>query len=46
VFRELGKPLFVSLLVYLDKEWPRENDAETLFLDTLTDTGEFRPNLP
>lgn len=39
VYREPGKPLFVSLLVYLDKHWPRENDAETLFLDSPTDTG-------
>ena len=27
-----GKPLFVSLLVYLDAEWRKEWDAETLFL--------------
>lgn len=39
--REGGKPLLVSLLVYLDKEWPLGHDAETLFLDTPTDTGEF-----
>lgn len=38
--REAGRPLFVSLLVYLDREWPREHDAETLFLDTPTDTGQ------
>ncbi|GMH32424.1 hypothetical protein BSKO_00258 [Bryopsis sp. KO-2023] len=38
---EPGKPLFVSLLLYLDKEWNREWDAETLFLDTPTDTGLF-----
>ena len=37
--REAGKPLFVSLLLYLDKEWPRDADAETLFLDSPTDTG-------
>jgi hypothetical protein len=39
--REGGKPLLVSLLVYLDKEWPLGHDAETLFLDTPTDTGEL-----
>lgn len=31
----------MSLLIYLDKEWPLEHDAETLFLDTPTDTGEL-----
>jgi hypothetical protein len=29
----------VSLLLYLDDCWEREWDAETLFLDTPTDTG-------
>ena len=29
---EAGKPLFVSLLVYLDPVWRRDWDAETLFL--------------
>ena len=28
-----GRPLFVSLLVYLDETWRREWDAETLFLE-------------
>ena len=28
-----GRPLLVSLLVYVDDEWRREWDAETLFLD-------------
>jgi hypothetical protein len=37
--REPGRPLFVSLVVYLDEEWPREWDAETLLLDTASDTG-------
>ena len=34
-----GRPLFVSLLVYLVGAWPRAWDAETLFLDTQTDVG-------
>lgn len=29
-----GKPLFVSMLVYLDEHWRKEWDAETLFVDT------------
>lgn len=33
--------MLVSLLIYLDKEWPLGHDAETLFLDTPTDTGEL-----
>ncbi|GAX85444.1 hypothetical protein CEUSTIGMA_g12860.t1 [Chlamydomonas eustigma] len=37
--REPGKPLLFSLLLYLDASWPRHHDAETLFLDTSTDTG-------
>ncbi|MEW5307344.1 MAG: hypothetical protein WDW36_009748 [Sanguina aurantia] len=37
--REPSKPLFVSLLLYLNDSWPRELDAETLFLDSATDTG-------
>ena len=36
---EPGKPLLVSLLCYLDADWPRELDAETLFLDTDTEVG-------
>lgn len=36
---EPGRPLLVTLLLYLDREWPRQYDAETLFLDTGTDTG-------
>mmetsp|Transcript_898 Transcript_898/g.3267 ORF Transcript_898/g.3267 Transcript_898/m.3267 type:complete len:376 (+) Transcript_898:52-1179(+) len=39
--RERGKPLFVSLLLYLNKEWALDNDAETLFLDNDTATGVF-----
>jgi len=30
---QAGKPLLVSLLVYLDPHWQRDWDAETLFLD-------------
>eukprot|EP00775_Hariotina_reticulata_P003171 gene3171-biopygen4832 len=37
--REPGKPLFVSLLLYLDDSWPMDNNAETLFLDSMTETG-------
>ena len=37
--REPGRPLFVSLLLYLDDAWPRDWDAETLFLDGQTDVG-------
>ncbi|KAL0019156.1 hypothetical protein WJX79_000724 [Trebouxia sp. C0005] len=36
---EPGRPLLVSLLLYLDKKWPRQWDAETLFLDDDTDIG-------
>jgi hypothetical protein len=39
--REPGKPLLFSLLLYLDGDWPLENDAETLFLDAISDTGVF-----
>lgn len=31
---ESGRPLLVSLLLYLDDAWPRDWAAETLFLDT------------
>ncbi len=37
--QEPGKPLFFSVLVYLNASWPRNLDAETLFLDTSSDTG-------
>ncbi len=40
--REAGKPLLVdmvSLIVYLNGAWPRDHDAETLFLDGPTDAG-------
>lgn len=29
----------MSLLLYLDAAWPRDWDAETLFLDDATDCG-------
>lgn len=31
----------MSLLLYLDANWPLDHDAETLFLDSMTDTGVF-----
>ena len=34
-----GKPLFVSLLVYLDEYWKAEWDAETLFVDPGSGAG-------
>ena len=34
-----ARPLLVSLLLYLDADWPRQWDAETLFLDDDTDIG-------
>ncbi len=37
--QEPGRPLFVSLLLYLDGQWRREWDAETLFLDSHADVG-------
>jgi hypothetical protein len=36
---EPGKPLLVSLILYLNDEWPREWAAETFFLDAATDSG-------
>ena len=37
--REPGQPMFVSLLLYLDRDWPRDFAAETLFLDGDFDVG-------
>ena len=34
-----GRPLFVSLLIYLDETWRREWDAETLFLEPASGAG-------
>ncbi|KAK9819911.1 hypothetical protein WJX72_003865 [[Myrmecia] bisecta] len=39
--REAGKPLFVSMLMYLDADWPEHFNAETMFLDPDTDAGVF-----
>lgn len=38
---EPGKPLLVTLLLYLDDEWERDWGGETLFLDGATDAGIF-----
>lgn len=38
---EPGRPLLVSLLLYLNDEWERDWAADTLFLDAATDTGAF-----
>lgn len=43
---EPGKPLLVSLLLYLNDEWLREWGADTLFLDGQTDTGIFMSPRP
>ena len=39
--RQAGKPLLVSLIIYLNESWPEPWDAETLFLDPATGTGVF-----
>lgn len=36
-----GKPLFVTMLVYINSQWWRNWDSETLFLDPSTDCGVF-----
>ena len=38
---QLGKPLLVSLIIYLNDEWKMNDAADTLILDTRTDTGCF-----
>jgi len=38
---EPGKPLLVSMIVYLNSEWDRDWAADTLFLDSETSTGVF-----
>lgn len=38
---EPGKPLLVSLIIYLNDEWKMDAAADTLILDTSTDTGVF-----
>jgi len=37
--REAGKPLFVSVLMYLDGTWPDAFHAETLILDEAAQVG-------
>ncbi|GLI63184.1 hypothetical protein VaNZ11_005954, partial [Volvox africanus] len=39
--RELARPLFVSMLLYLNEIWPEDYHAETLFLDPETQLGLF-----
>ena len=39
--RAQGKPLLVSLIIYLNESWNLDFDAETLFLDPATGTGVF-----
>ncbi|GIL50228.1 hypothetical protein Vafri_6459 [Volvox africanus] len=39
--RELGRPLFVSMLLYLNEIWPEDYHAETMFLDPETQLGLF-----
>lgn len=36
---EPGKPLLITLLIYIDDRWERDWGGETLFLDATTDTG-------
>lgn len=36
-----GKPLFVSMLLYLNRAWAPELHAETLFVDPDSGTGVF-----
>eukprot|EP00798_Chlamydomonas_sp_ICE-L_P018106 gene18106-24538_t len=38
---EPGKPLFVSMLVYLNEEWKEEWNSETMFLDPESACGLF-----
>ena len=35
------RPYFVSMIMYLDSDWPLHFDSETLFLDQSTGTGVF-----
>mmetsp|Transcript_1816 Transcript_1816/g.4085 ORF Transcript_1816/g.4085 Transcript_1816/m.4085 type:complete len:181 (+) Transcript_1816:416-958(+) len=41
VNREKGKPLFVSLILYLNDAWGNDMHAETLFLDDTAQCGVF-----
>jgi len=36
---EPGKPLLVTLLIYINDRWERDWGGETVFLDSATDTG-------
>jgi len=38
---QAGKPLFVTLLLYLNEEWKRDWGAATMFLDDATEAGAF-----
>lgn len=38
---EPGKPLLVSMILYLNEEWNRDWAADTLVLDSRSDTGVF-----
>mmetsp|Transcript_6560 Transcript_6560/g.24355 ORF Transcript_6560/g.24355 Transcript_6560/m.24355 type:complete len:245 (+) Transcript_6560:998-1732(+) len=37
--RRRGHPLFASVVIYLDREWPEEYQAETLFMDIDSGVG-------
>ena len=39
VLQEPTRPRLVSMLVYLNSAWPLANGAETVFLDSASDTG-------
>jgi hypothetical protein len=38
---EPGKPFFVTMLLYVDEAWQLEWDAETMILDSGSNTGVF-----
>ncbi len=43
--REEGRPLFVTMMIYLNETWPDDFHAETLLLDPESQTGIFvRPS--
>jgi len=39
--REPNRPLFVTMLIYPQEDWPARFDAETLFLDPASAVGAF-----
>jgi hypothetical protein len=43
---EPGKPFFVTMLVYVDEVWELEWDAETMILDSGSNTGVFIRPVP